>query len=141
MRANHAALMASTDQDGKPLRVVKVPLPKIIERPVVLTADADMAYSEQWSAASFPAREGRRNGDTVRQVAISSYLNFVVANKLVLLPDYVPHGTAPARQEQVRQIFEAAFPGRRVQFVDSGHTNWFGGGMHCATLNEPVVRG
>ncbi len=140
MRANHDVLVASKDQDGKPLRVVKVPLPKTIERPVVLAADADIAHSDQWSAASFAASEGRRNGDTVRQVATSSYLNFVVANKLVLLPDYVPHGTAPARQDQVRRIFESAFPGRRVQFMDAGHTHWFGGGMHCATLNEPLGR-
>lgn len=140
MRANHDVLVASKDQDGKPLRVVKVPLPKTIERPIVLAADADIAYSDQWSAASFAAMEGRRNGDTVRQVATSSYLNFVVANKLVLLPDYVPHGTAPARQNQVRRIFESAFPGRKVQFMDAGHANWFGGGMHCATLNEPLGR-
>ena len=140
MRANHDVLVASKDQDGKPLRVVKVPLPKTIERPVVLAADADIAYSDQWSAASFAAREGRRNGDTVRQVATTSYLNFVVANKLVLLPDYVPHGTPPARQDHVRQIIESAFPGRKVQFMDAGHTNWFGGGMHCATLNEPLGR-
>jgi agmatine deiminase len=141
MRANYDVLVASKDQDGKPLRVLKVPLPKTIERPVVLAADADISHSEQWSAASFPAREGRHNGDTVRQVAISSYMNYVVANKLVLLPDYVPHGTSPARQDQVRHIFEAAFPGRKVQFIDTGHTNWFGGGMHCATLNEPLARG
>jgi agmatine deiminase len=119
---------------------VKVPLPKTIERPVVLTADADTAHSNQWSADSFTANEGRRNGDTLLQVATSSYLNFVVANKVVLLPDYVPHGTTPARQDKVRLVFESAFPGRRVQFVDIGHTNWFGGGMHCATLNEPPGR-
>lgn len=138
MRANYEVLAASTDQDGKPLRVLKVPLPQTIERPVVLAADADITYSDQWSAASFAPKEGRRNGDTVRQVATSSYLNFVVANKVVLLPDYVPHGTAPAVQEQVRQIVGSAFPGRSMKFIDIGQTNWLGGGMHCATLNEPL---
>lgn len=138
MKANYNVLAASSDPDGNPLRVIKVPLPRTMERPVVLSPDADTAYSEQWSPASFPAAEGRRSGDTVQQVATSSYLNFVVVNKLVLLPDYLPYGTSPARQAEVRRTFETVFPGRRVQFIDAGRANWFGGGAHCATLCEPL---
>jgi agmatine deiminase len=140
MRMNFDVLKASTDQNGQALRVVQVPLPNVMERPVVLASHADTSFSEQWTAASFPDRERRRNGETVQQVATSSYLNYVVANKVVLVPDYVPHGTPAARQAQVQQIFEAAFPGRRIQFVDAGHTNWFGGGAHCATLNQPLSK-
>lgn len=138
MQANFDILADSTDQNGRPLRVIKVPLPRTIERPVVLSADADTAYSAQWTAASFPAREGRREGETVVQVATSTYLNHVLANGLVLLPDYVAHGTPALRQEQVRQIYESAFPGRRVRFVDAINANWLGGGAHCATLSEPA---
>ena len=138
MRANYDILVNSSDAAGKPLRVIKVPLPRMIERPVVLSADADTAYSEQWSAAQFPAREGRREGDTVIQVATSSYLNHVLANDLVLLPDYVAHGTPPARQKQVKVIYEEAFPGRTVRFIDTVNANWVGGGAHCATLTEPA---
>ncbi len=138
MRANYEILARSSDAEGKPLRVIKVPLPRVIERPVVLSADADTDYSEQWSAAQFPAREGRREGDTVIQVATSSYLNHVLANGLVLLPDYVAHGTPPARQQQVQRIYETAFPGRTVRFIDAVNANWVGGGAHCATLTEPA---
>ena len=105
---------------------------------VVLSADANTDYSEQWSAAQFPAREGRRDGDTVIQVATSSYLNHVLANGLVLLPDYVAQGTPPARQQQVKAIYEAAFPGRTVRFIDVTLANWVGGGAHCATPSEPA---
>jgi hypothetical protein len=55
----------------------------------------------------------------------------------VVLPDYVPHGTPPQRQERVQRVFEAAFPGRRIAFVDPISANWVGGGPHCATLNQP----
>ncbi len=141
MQANYDILAASSDADGRPLQVIKVPLPRPIERKIVLSADADTSYSDQWSAATFPAREGRRQGDTVIQVATSSYLNHVLANDLVLLPDYVAHGTPPARQQQVRRSYEQAFPGRKVQFIDAINANWVGGGAHCATLSEPVGRG
>lgn len=140
MRANHDILASSSDALGRPLRVIKVPLPRMIERPVVLSADADTAYSEQWSAAQFPAREGRREGATVIQIATSSYLNHVLANDLVLLPDYLKQGTPPERQQQVRRIYEAAFPGRTVRFIDATQANWVGGGAHCATLSEPAAQ-
>lgn len=141
MQANFAALSGGTDQRGRPLRVIKVPLPVSVERPVVLSADADTAYSNEWTAAAFPARERRREGETVLQLATTSYLNHVLANDLVLLPTYVAHGTPPAREEQVRGIYASVFPGRSVQFIDAMNANWVGGGAHCATLTEPSTRG
>jgi agmatine deiminase len=140
MQVNLEVLRAATDARGRPLRVIKVPLPRIVERPVVLRADADTTYPDQWSADAFPAAEGRRDGDTVLQVATTSYLNHVVANDLVLLPDYVPHGTPPALQERVRRLYESAFPGRAIRFIDCMNANWVGGGAHCATLGQPLAR-
>ena len=138
MQANFEALSNSTDQRGRPLRVIKVPLPAIVERAVVLSAEADTAYSNEWTATSFPARERRREGDTVMQLATTSYLNHVLANDLVVLPTYVAHGTSPEREEQVRRIYASVFPGRRVVFIDAMNANWVGGGAHCATLTEPA---
>jgi agmatine deiminase len=138
MQANYAVLAASSTVEGERLRVVRVPLPRTVQRTVTLSAGADTAYSEQWTAQSFPARERRREGQKVQQVATTSYLNHVVANGLVLLPDYLPHGTPPQRQEQVRDIYQAAFPGREIRFLDAISLNWVGGGLHCATLSEPA---
>ena len=138
MQRNWAVLARSTDLQGRPLRVLKLPLPQVVERPVVLSADADTAHSAQWSADSFASQERRRQGDGVMQVASASYANFVVANDLVLLPDYLPHGTPAALQAGVRQVAAAAFPGREIRFIDAMALNWVGGGPHCATLNEPA---
>jgi len=138
MQANYAVLAASSTVEGERLRVVRVPLPRTVQRTVTLSAGADTAYSEQWTAQSFPARERRREGQKVQQVATTSYLNHVVANGLVLLPDYLPHGTPPQRQAQVRDIYQAAFPGREIRFLDAISLNWVGGGLHCATLSEPA---
>lgn len=138
MQRNFEVLMRATDADGDTLRVVKVPMPKIIERRIFLSAAADPAWSQEWTADFFPPHEHRREGQPVMQVASSSYLNFVVANDVIVLPDYLKHGTSRVAQERVRRIFEEAFPGRQVRFVDAIGANWVAGGPHCATLNEPA---
>ncbi|MFY9512669.1 MAG: agmatine deiminase family protein, partial [Rubrivivax sp.] len=119
------------------LRVLKLPMPRPIERRVVLSADADTAWSQEWTADFFPPAEGRRQGQALTQMATASYLNFVLANGVVVLPDYLPHGTPRARQEQVRRIVAEAFPRRQIRFVDAITANWVGGGLHCATLHQP----
>ena len=103
-----------------------------------LSASADHAESKEWTAEFFPPRERRREGDPVIQVASASYLNFVVANGVVVLPSYLAHGTARATQERVRRLFAEIFAGRQIEFVDAISANWVGGGPHCATLNEPL---
>lgn len=137
MQRNFDILSRATDAEGRPFRVVKVPMPRVNQRSVVLTAGADTGYSEQWTAEYFPPTERRREGDTVIQVAPSSYLNFVAANGVVVLPDYQRSGTSPSVQRRVRMLFERVFPGRRIQFVDSLVGNWYAGGPHCATLSQP----
>ena len=141
MQRNHDILVRSTDLQGRPLRVLKLPLPRTIERRVFLSAAADAALSREWTAESFPAHERRRQGDWVMQVASSSYLNFVLANGLVLLPDYRAHGTPQALQDRVQRVIESALPGRELRFIDAMAANWVGGGAHCATLSEPKVTG
>ncbi len=108
MQRSFDVLSAATDADGQPLRVLKVPLPKVIERRVFLSAAADVAWSREWTAEFFPPSEKRRQGDPMMQVASSSYLNFVVANGVVVLPDYSAHGSPAALQERVQQLMAQA---------------------------------
>ena len=137
MARNHALLVNASDVRGQRLRVVKAPMPRIVQRRVVLEDDADSDRSEAWRVDYFADKERRRAGDGLWQVATASYLNFAIANGGVVLPDYVPHGTPAAQQERVRRLFESVFAGRRIGFVDAMSANWVGGGPHCATLNQP----
>jgi agmatine deiminase len=132
-------LSRTKDVDGKALRVVKVPTPKIIERPIFLSAAANREWSQEWSADYFPDSERRREGDRVIQVASASYMNFVIANGVVIVPSYVQHGTSSVIEARVLKIFQDAFPNRQIQFIDAMTANWNGGGPHCATLREPAV--
>ncbi len=138
MQRNFEALSRATDIDGQKLKVIKVPMPKIIERPVFLSATADRAYSDGWTADYFPASERRREGDRVIQVASASYMNFVIANGVVVVPSYVQQGTHPSTELRVQKIFQDVFPKRDIVFVDAISANWVGGGPHCATLHEPM---
>lgn len=139
MQRNAEILAAASDADGAPLKLLKVPMPRPVERRVFLSAAPGHPRSRDWSADHFPAAEGRWQGQPLLEVAVASYLNFVVANGVVVLPDYTLHGTPRARQSQVRRLFEQAFPGRQVVFVDAISANWVGGGLHCATLNIPAA--
>ena len=115
-------------------------MPRIIERRVTLSATADRGFSEQWTADFFPVTERRREGDTLMQVATATYSNFIITNGAVIVPDYVPHGTPRAVQRRVQQLLEQAFPGRAIVFMDALPLNWLGGGLHCATLHEPLAQ-
>jgi agmatine deiminase len=137
MQRNFEILSQSTSIDGRRFRVLKVPMPKIIERQVRLSALADRAQSDGWTADFFPTTERRREGDQVIQVASASYLNFVVANGVVVVPSYVSQGTPQLTETTVKEIFAQAFPRRDIVFVDAMSANWVGGGPHCATLHEP----
>jgi agmatine deiminase len=137
MQRNLEILQRATDVDGRPFRIIKVPMPRTLERAAVLSADANTQFSEQWRADDFAPSEQRDNGDTVMQVAPASYLNYVAANGVVLVPDYSSHGTPAATQNKVRALFERSFPGRRIVFIDSVAANWYAGGPHCATLSQP----
>lgn len=137
MQTNFNLLSRATAVDGQPLRVIKLPMPRPIERRVFLSAGAETALSREWTADFFPPAEGRRQGQPVQQVATASYLNFVLANGALVLPDYLPHGTPKALQERVRRIFEQVLPGRQISFVDAITAHWVGGGLHCATLTQP----
>lgn len=136
MQLNYDVLAGSTDERGRPFRIVKVPLPAAVERQEVLEESGggdELSFTE----ASFPARERRRTGDRVTRVASASYLNYLVVNDQLVLPTYVEDGTSPAVEQRVRDIFAEVFPGRAQHLVRATDVNWGGGGIHCATNSEP----
>ena len=119
---NYQILMNSTDQDGNKLNVVKVPF-------------APLYIFEQ----SGPA--GKRN-----VAAVTSYLNFIVTNSLVILPSYSSLSNEnqnielSAKEKEVEKIFREVFPTRDIIKVQAADLNRFSGGFHCISINEPAIR-
>lgn len=138
MQRNLDILQEASNADGQSLKVIRLPLPRLIEQRIFLSAASDPGWSDQWSAGFFPPAEGRREGQPVWRVAAASTINHIVANGIVVAPGYLRHGTPAALHERIRRALELAYPGRRIVFVDALKANWYGGGPHCASLNEPA---
>lgn len=137
MKENLEILEGSTDQDGKPFTIIKVPLPDVISKKVAIT-NFQKNESDDGILASWLSREsGFRTGDTVYRVAAASYLNYLVTNGVVLLPEYSKQGSSPGKEARVKKIIAEAFPGRELIFIDVMSLNYEGGGIHCITQQEP----
>ena len=140
---NLKILEQSTDQDGKPFTIVKVPLPNIIPLKVVakktLTKSMILPPTEVPISAFVPSEEPKE-GDTLFWLPAATYLNYLVTNGIVLLPSYTSAGTSKETEEAIKKIFSKQFPNREVLFFDVMGQNFSGGGIHCSTQQQPSVK-
>ena len=140
MSENLKILQASTDQDGKPFNIVKVPLPDLIVEKITAKEDSDSDAarpSPYLKPSYFPVTEAPKEGDPLLRVPAASYMNYLVTNGIVLLPTYATAGSSVAKENEVRKIFQEQFPGREIVFIDAMPLNWSGGGIHCSTQQQP----
>ena len=73
----------------------------------------------------------RENGE----VSIASYMNFLIVNGAVILPQYGDENDAVAI-EQVQKMF----PDREVVGVQTKEVAFGGGNIHCITQQQPAVK-
>ena len=78
-----------------------------------------------------PGSVPRQEGD----LCIASYLNFLITNGGVIVPQYGDKNDALAL-EQLRQIF----PEREVVGVYTREIVYGGGNIHCITQQQPVPK-
>jgi agmatine deiminase len=131
---NYRVLKAATDAHGRHFRVIRVPNPdlRLLSAKHVLRGQKD---DVSYLAAGF------KKGDTVVDVPASSYMNFFVSNGVVLVPRYWRPGMPAyqrARDASVAARFRQLFPNRQIVQIDPISINWFGGGMHCITQQQPA---
>ncbi|HJH44005.1 MAG TPA: agmatine deiminase [Rubneribacter badeniensis] len=121
--AAHAAydtLSNATDAKGRQLKVHKLTMPQV---PTYMSAD---------EVAAIDVVEGTLPR-TVDDVAIASYMNFLIVNGGVIVPQYDDPNDELAL-EQVR----AMFPDREVVGVRTREIAYGGGNIHCITQQEPA---
>ena len=75
-----------------------------------------------------PRSTPRKNGD----LAIASYLNFLIVNGGIILPQYGDENDALA----IRQV-QSMFPERKVIGVRTEEIAYGGGNIHCITQQQP----
>jgi len=139
MNENLKIFEQSTDQDGKPFKIIKVPLPDLIVKKVVVTEKSDSISNAFFGVtpAMFKISEAPRVGDTLLRIPAASYMNYLITNGLIILPTYVQAGSSKEKEEAVKKIFQEQFPDREIVFIDIMPQNWEGGGIHCSTQQQP----
>ena len=114
---NFEILKDATDQDGKKFKIIKVPI-------------APLLISD------------RRSGPEKKLVAsVTSYMNFIISNSCVILPSYFSEDSEnkalAAKEEDVVNIFQKAFPKREIIRMRADTLNYYSGGFHCISIQEP----
>lgn len=138
MDINFTILKQSTDQNGKAFKIVRMPLPKLMFSTLkpndgVYEVIKDFTYKD---GSIFP------KGKPVKVIAASSYLNFLIANDVVLMAKYWQEGIAvsiKSRDEAAEAVLKSVFPKKKIIGIDAFAVNLGGGGIHCITQNEPKL--
>ncbi|MEA5051295.1 MAG: agmatine deiminase [Oscillospiraceae bacterium] len=110
-------LSEATDAKGRRLKVHKLCLTK---NPCYLRGASTIDSVE----GSMPREDG--------EIAIASYMNFLIVNGGIILPQYGDENDALA----VRQVQEM-FPDREVVGVRTEEVAFGGGNIHCITQQQP----
>ena len=117
-RDAYDTLSQATDAKGRKLKVHKLCL---TQQPCLLQGAATIDAVE----GTLPRADG--------EVAIASYMNFLIVNGGVILPQYGDANDALA----VQQV-QAMFPDRRVVGVQTREVAFGGGNIHCITQQQPA---
>jgi agmatine deiminase len=86
---------------------------------------------------------GSKVGDTFHYVLGTSYLNFIIANGVVITSKYFKEGRSQefkVRDDKAKLALQKAFPNHKIVMIDIEGYNHDGAGFHCVTLNHPKVQ-
>ena len=114
LEENYNILKNSTDQDGKPFKIIRIPMPPTLYQ------------------------EANAQGG---EIPVRSYLNYAVVNGAVIMQTYwnpSRSNTLKTTEEQVKATFRSVFPGRNIIGIDAENVNLWGGGIHCITQHMPA---
>jgi len=132
LEENYRILNASTDQDGHKFRIVRMPAADPIYLNLTFKpGDHGLGYFR-----------GSKPGQPIRVILPASYMNFFISNGVVLAPAYWKLGRPEMtrRKDQVaKQILQRLFPNRTIVQIDAENLNYGGGGLHCATQQQPAT--
>ena len=133
MNRNYEILKNAKDQDGRPFNVIKLPMPDHVIEDRVLNAQ----ILSKDGVRKFYENNGFVEGDTLKFVAATSYMNFLFTNDKIIIPSYTAQGSSVDKEKQVEQIFRELHPDKKLVFIDATYVNANGGGIHCMTRQVP----
>lgn len=119
-QAAYETLVEATDAKGRKLKVHKLCMPKV------------PTYMSDAEVATIDVVEGTLPR-TTEDVAIASYMNFLITNGAVIVPQYDDENDALALQQ-----IQDMFPDRMVVGVPTREVAYGGGNIHCITQQQPA---
>lgn len=130
MEENYKILKNETDQDGKSFNIIRIPTAELMTKKLSYNGLSD--NERYWF--------DNVTEDSVEFYLATSYLNFVIANGIVVTSKYWSEGLPEEiklKDEKAKNILEKAFPNRQIVQIDCMPLHHDGAGLHCHSRNEP----
>ncbi len=138
MEENYVILQNATDQDGEPFDIIRVPSVD----PIYEDLDKNDPMFNELRQLKYQDGTVINEDDTIRIMLPASYLNFVITNGVVLIPEYWKEGrpeTMRQKDDKFKQIMEGLYPNRQIIQINPENVNIGGGGMHCISQQMPAL--
>ena len=135
-------LRNETTADGKPLKIVRVPM----AIPFYYEIDEGDYLHEVWQETALEMADGLPDGTPfptgkMTVLPAMSYCNFLITNGLVVGQKFWKEGIDEAvreRDAEALEILKSCFPDREVVQINTIPLNLLGGGIHCGTRQIPA---
>jgi len=133
LKANLYQIKNELNTNGKPFNIVEIPSPDISlydYKTIAEESDAELSDNIQI-------------GDSIIYVPIVGYANFLISNGVVLVSEYWREGLPESEKEKddyVKKVLSTYFPKRKVIGINVLSSNYLGGGIHCQTQQEPLIK-
>lgn len=137
MEENYAILKNAMDQDGNPLKIIRIPIPETI---YIEAKPMDEAYYIHKASPNFQDGTVFPTGQSVLLLPAMSYCNFLISNEVVVAQKYWKKGMPESikkKDEAALAALKKAFPTRKIVSIHSLPVNLGGGGLHCSTQQQP----
>jgi agmatine deiminase len=138
LKENLSILNKATDINGKLFKVILLPVPNYSLYAEKQTIDEALRNDGDGKILF----QNFKDGEYIFWLPAVSYLNFFISNGVVLVPSYWQEGlplSEKTKDEKVRAIIQQLFADRDVIQINPMGLNRNGGGMHCATQQQPAV--
>lgn len=134
LEENFEILKNAKDANGKPFNIIRFPYPNLDVHARIFPLDSNIRKD-------FDSPVSLEDGTMMKYAPAVSYMNFMTTNGVVLIAAYWKEGM-PLREkekdEEVFRIMQEYFPDRQVIQINPYAINRGGGGIHCATQQQPL---
>lgn len=147
--AAYEVLKNSTDAEGNPLNIIRIPSPE----PIYIEAGDGEPYHDHFTKRMddcgggvptfFDGTPMPSHEETLLLQPAMSYCNFLICNKVVLAQSYWSEGlplSIKEKDEEAKRVLESVFPDREIVPINTLALNICGGGIHCMTKDIPVAK-